>query len=657
MTYNPDDGRYAPGTVIGSISSDGRDMLVQIAASDWETPKIYTALRKLTALPKKPLKQRDPENTLRLPLTWAIVTQLAQLAEEYGFLWRPQPDLGKWIYDEFMNRHAEYEDGVLKADLSGLERTPMPHQSAGAYVASLNHRFFLADDMGTGKSGTALLTLAEMEARGMDPFPAFIVTPASVVDQFLDEEIPAWFPDWPAVAYRGPKRRMLSSRYKLYVMSWDVFRTDMQQPEEAECATCSKRSEWSRKLQKQLDASLLAPDSYSPPRCPCGGALCPVESKTMLPPLIDFLVPRTLVLDEAHALCNVKTRQSVAARRCARVAEHALLMSGTPITHDVGGFWSALNVLDIKSFPDQDRYKERYADTHPEDYGPRVVDGLTTTHRDEFHTLMQGTMRRVAKADVLTDLPPKTYQTRIVHIPPAYRKAYDEMQEDMIAHIPDTDEPLPVINTLVQMQRLSQLASSACDVEIEMVPDEKEGSLTFGEMVPHYKVSMREPCWKADELMAVMEEADGQPIVTFAPHTQLIEIAGARAGRAGYRVGYIKGGQSMSKRTRTRKAFQDGELDLLCVNPASGGVGLNLTTAHIAVFLERPWAFWNSSQAEDRIHRRGQTEQVTIIDIIATNTIESRVRQALHDKAQQLSDLIRDPRVVKELLGGQPLTV
>jgi SNF2 family DNA or RNA helicase len=266
---------------------------------------------------------------------------------------------------------------------------------------------------------------------------------------------------------------------------------------------------------------------------------------------------------------------------------------------------------------------------------------------------MQGSMRRVAKQDVLKDLPDKTYVTRYVEIPKAYRAAYDEMEEDMIAHIPDTDEPLPVMSTLAQFQRLTQLASSACDVEIEMLPDEKKDSPTFGQEVPHYKVTMREPCWKVDELMQIMDESDGEPIVTFSPSAQLMGIAGDRAEKAGYKVGYVRGGQSAKNRTATRQAFQDGKLDLLCVTTSAGGVGLTLTRAHTAVMLQRPPAFWQADQSEDRLHRRGQSRGVTIIDVVAKDSVEYRIRQFLRTKAGNLADLVRDPRIVKGFLGGK----
>ena len=647
---------YAPGILTGRVNED--TIRLGVLGGDWQIEEIGKHIkgdsRKLTVSPKK---TGDGTGELSVPLTWAMVTQCARIAQKYEFKWQPDEELCLWITEEFERRFAEFgTPDDLRMDLTALDRTPMPHQMSGAFTGAMNKRFFFGDAAGTGKTMTALLTLAELEAQGLDPFPAFVVTPASVVTPWL-EELQACFPDWTFTDYRGPRRSKLSSRYQVYVMSWHTFRDDMQQPEISEC-DLQHLSGWNRKLQKQLDQAVMAPESFKRPVCAqCGTPLTPADNKNALPPLVDFVVPRTVILDEAHALCNVKTKQSVAAMRIARVARYVFPMSGTPITKDVSGFWRAMSIIDVRSFPDQDRYQARYTDRFVRDYGRPEIEGLTTANRQEFYTLMQGTMRYVSKKEVLPDLPDKTYSTRIVQLPPAYRKAYNEMEEDMIAHLPDTDEPLPVMTTLAQMQRLSQLASSACDVEIEMVLDAKPDSLTFGEMIPHYKVTPREPCWKVDELMALMAESVGDPIITFSPHTQLVNIAGARAESQGYRVGYIKGGQTHKQRDKTRIAFQAGELDLLCANTAAGGVGLTLTASRNVVFLERPWAFWQADQAEDRVHRRGTTGQVSITDIVAANTIESRVREALKDKAQSLSDLVRDPSIVRGFLGGQKIRV
>jgi SNF2 family DNA or RNA helicase len=615
MVYDPGDGRYDKACLSAYIEclnyhptgncTHPRWIRLRTDGLEWQAGEIMTALRRLTHLPQK---TKDGSGDVKVPLTWAMVTQLAKLMEEHGYGWVPDPGLNRWIYDEFMRRHDEGSD--LKFDLGSLDWTPMPHQVAGAYVGALNKRFFFCDDMRTGKTRTALLTLAELEARGEDPFPVLVVCPASVMDSWM-EELEAAFPGWPAVQYAGTKRKNLSSRYKIYVTSWNTFTRDMK------------------------------------------------HEQTELPPLVKFMVPKTVVMDEAHALCNVKTKQSVAAGQIGRVADYALLMSGTPITRDVGGFWRSVGVLDTRSFPDPDRYKDRYTDRFHSDYGEDTIEGMNKATLEEFHVLMKGAMRRIAKRDVNADLPPVSYSTRVVQIPPAHRAAYDEMAADMLAHIPDTDEPLEVMTTLAQLQRLTQLASSACDVEIVMVLEERVNHPMFGQYVPKQHVTMREPSWKIDELMQMMDEnqGTGNPLITFSPHTQLIKLAGARAEGLGYRVGYITGLESKKQKTAYRHAFQDGELDLMCCNITAGGVGLTLNRGDHVTFIERSWAYWQNHQAEARADDIINAKQVHVTDIVAASTVESRVRVALKDKARQLSELVRDPRIVEELLGGQPLHV
>ena len=86
----------------------------------------------------------------------------------------------------------------------------------------------------------------------------------------------------------------------------------------------------------------------------------------------------------------------------------------------------------------------------------------------------------------------------------------------------------------------------------------------------------------------------------------------------------------------------------------AGGVGLTLTAARTVVFLQRPWSLVEASQAEDRCHRIGseQHDSIEIIDVVAADTIDSRVRAVLTAKAGQLADLLQDPRIVTQLLGG-----
>lgn len=615
---------YAEGMVQASINDgDTSRILLDVQASDWELKKIAESFHLLSALPKT----IKGTNMATVPKTWAIVTQLARLANEKGFKWQPDDNLNKWIYEEFQRRYTEYEPGKsdLAFDVSTLERTPMPHQAAGAFVGALNKRFYFGDSAGTGKTATALLTLAELRARGENPFPCFIVTPAAVVDSFL-EEVDAWGLDFKAVAYRGPKRKNLSGRYDVYVMSTETFRTDMQHP---------------KKPVLDINGKPLVNEKTKKPVME--------EDKTELPALLKFLKPESVVFDEAHFLVNHKSLQSRSARAIARVTDLAFCMSGTPITKAIDGLWAALNVLDIHSFPSQERYKDLYCDSYQKSIYEDKITGLSGTRSSEFFTLIQGMMRFVAKEDVLKDLPAKRYSVRKVDVPSAHYQAYKEMEEDLIAHVPDQATPVEAMGVLAQLTRLMQLACSACEVTTEIL-DEIDEETGQPKVATH--VTPVEPSWKVDEMMNILGDNEGNPVVVFGTHASFLKLAEARAVKAGLKTGRIIGGQSAKERTKNRVAFQAGELDVIFVSIAAGGVGLTLTASDTAIYLERPWGYWQSSQSEDRIARKGQTRTPNIIDICANDTIDSKLRSAIRDKAGHLAELTRDGRILKNVLGG-----
>jgi hypothetical protein len=53
-------------------------------------------------------------------------------------------------------------------------------------------------------------------------------------------------------------------------------------------------------------------------------------------------------------------------------------------------------------------------------------------------------------------------------------------------------------------------------------------------------------------------------------------------------------------------------------------------------------------------HRIGSEvhDSIEIVDIVATDTLDSRIRQVLYGKAGQLAELLQDKRIVTQLLGG-----
>lgn len=79
------------------------------------------------------------------------------------------------------------------------------------------------------------------------------------------------------------------------------------------------------------------------------------------------------------------------------------------------------------------------------------------------------------------------------------------------------------------------------------------------------------------------------------------------------------------------------------------GVGITLTRASYAIFLDTPWTAAVYQQAQDRIHRIGSKQPVIIYNLICKDTIDERVKEIVDDK-EALSDYIIDDKVSKKSL-------
>lgn len=583
-----------PAVIVGELSADRSSIVLIAVGPDWEVADASRALMALTPL----CKATNPPGALRLPVSWPAVIQLAAAFAPY---WRPGPALTAWVADQVRRRTADVSTMTL-AVTPPAGMVPRRYQVDAACLIRESGSALLFDDPGVGKSMEVILGLVERLHAGHRVFPCVIVAPSSVVDPWL-AEFRAWAPSWRVRAWRGSpaKRRTLAGTADVYITSYGTARRDA------------------------------------------------ADTDPRKSPLIK-LRPAVLVADEVHMIRHQASAQSRAVRRLAAHAQNFIGLSGTPISHAPDDLWPALVCLEPGAWPSGERWNTRYCTSIPGDYSATVT-GLNPHTEPEFRTTLLGRHRRVAKADVLAELPPKVYSVRSVELPPEYRRVYDGMEADMLGQLPDGGE-ISVMGVLHQFTVLAQLASAATDVEITTEIVEGPDGLPMEKT--HQNITLKAPSWKVDALLEVLSERPGSPVVAFAPSRQLVVLAGQAATDAGLKVGYIYGGQSPKDRTRNREAFQRGELDLICVTTGAGGVGLTLTAARTAVFLQRPWSVIEAMQAEDRQHRIGSErhESIEIIDVVAKSTIDSRVRQVLKERAGQLSDLLQDPRIVAQLLGG-----
>jgi SWI/SNF-related matrix-associated actin-dependent regulator 1 of chromatin subfamily A len=95
----------------------------------------------------------------------------------------------------------------------------------------------------------------------------------------------------------------------------------------------------------------------------------------------------------------------------------------------------------------------------------------------------------------------------------------------------------------------------------------------------------------------------------------------------------IIGGVSDAKREKAMYDFQTNPKTRVIVgNIVAAGEGVTLTAANTVLFVELPWSPGDVAQGEDRAHRIGQTNPVSVYFLVAQDTIDAEVWRVLQAK-------------------------
>jgi hypothetical protein len=251
---------------------------------------------------------------------------------------------------------------------------------------------------------------------------------------------------------------------------------------------------------------------------------------------------------------------------------------------------------------------------------------------------------QVRKSEVLTELPPKIYETREVQLNDEQKRLYKDIaKRDKTV---SGDRGLTVTTVLERMLRLQEIAGGI--ITFERNPDLHNTSKFDKE-----RVTGKNP--KVEELLAIAEENEVSTIVWCRFIEEIHMVTEALRERYGDdQVVQIYGAIDEDTRwANVSDLFQSKKARFLVGNAATGGVGLNMTAAELVVYYSNSFSFTDREQSEDRAHRIGQTQSVTYIDLIAEGTVDAVVVEALRGK-RDVSEFVRasiNARNERQLLG------
>lgn len=314
-----------------------------------------------------------------------------------------------------------------------------------------------------------------------------------------------------------------------------------------------------------------------------------------------------VVIDEVHKCKNPTSQQGKGILKVQ--PECRIAMTGTPLMNTPMDLFIILKWLGYEKHAFY-AFKNHYCVMGG--YGGYEVIGYKNL--DELQERLDNVMLRRLKNDVL-DLPEKIRVNEYVELTPRQKQIYDEVTAEIKMNI---DQIKIVNNPLTELIRMRQ-ATGYTGILSSTV---KESA-------------------KLDRMEELVDEAlaNGKQVVIFSNWTQMTDVIFDRL--KGRRVGRITGQTADTDRQFIVELFQKGDVKVLIGTIGAMGTGLTLTAGTVEIFMDEPWNRANKEQAEDRCHRVGTNESITIYTLIAKNTIDERINDIVEQKGM-IADMLVD---------------
>ncbi|MBF0199905.1 MAG: DEAD/DEAH box helicase [Desulfamplus sp.] len=339
---------------------------------------------------------------------------------------------------------------------------------------------------------------------------------------------------------------------------------------------------------------------------------------------------QTVVLDEAQAIKNAKTKRYKAAMTL--TAPFRLITTGTPVENRLEELWTLFNFLNPGLLGSLNRFRQVFAVPMEKDQDMEASRRLKK--------LIRPFILRRMKSDVLHELPEKTEITLKVEMSEEEALLYEAQRLKSLENIHKGDNGGPGGKHLRILAELTRLRQLCCNPSL-VLPDAgiKSSKLTlFGEVVT--------------ELIEGNHKA-----LVFSQFVGHLTIIGKFLDDLGISYQYLDGSTSEKDRRERINAFQSGMGDIFLISLKAGGYGLNLTAADYVIHMD-PW--WNPAvedQASDRVHRIGQTRPVTIYRLVMKDSIEEQIIKLHREKRELAETLLEGSEAAARISGDELLAL
>lgn len=315
-----------------------------------------------------------------------------------------------------------------------------------------------------------------------------------------------------------------------------------------------------------------------------------------------------LIIDEAQYIKNSKSKNYRALKSIK--AKTRIILTGTPVENNILEYWGLMQLINPTVFNKANSIM-------------KITDDRQRV--EKIKRITAPFLLRRMKKDVLKDLPLKQEQVLYCKMESQQKELYDKMLISIRHEIKRQSNRFEIKSNSAMLNGLLYLQEICCHpllLSKEQNPDGCRVSAKF------------------DQLLQMLDSlyVSGHKVVVFSRFTKMLKLIEKQLLKQHYNYYYLDG--KTTSRMDLVEEFEESEMGIFLISLKAGGTGLNLVSADTAIIYDPWWNPASEKQAEDRIYRIGQKNNVMIYKMIVEDSIEEKVQLLQKKKSDLYEDLL-----------------
>ncbi|MBE3042582.1 DEAD/DEAH box helicase family protein [Candidatus Bathyarchaeota archaeon] len=450
----------------------------------------------------------------------------------------------------------------------------------------------LADEMGLGKTIQTISLITYLIERKQQMGPYLVIVPLSTLTNW-NLEFEKWAPTVSRIVYKGPpntrkqhQERIRQGRFQVLLTTYEYIIKDR-----------------------------------------------PVLSK------IKWF---HMIIDEGHRMKNTQSKLTATIQNYYST-RFRLILTGTPLQNNLSELWAMLNFVLPNIFKSSttfdDWFNTPFANTGGQDKMDLTEEEQILVIR-RLHKVLRPFLLRRLKKDVEKDLPDKTEKVIKCKFSALQTKLHKQMATHNRLIVSDgkggKTGARGLSNMIMQLRKLCNHPFVFNEVENVLNPRSISNDMLW------------RTAGKFELLDRILPKyhATGHRILMFFQMTAIMDIMEDYLRYRGTTYLRLDGTTKSEDRSELLRAFNEPNSPyfIFLLSTRAGGLGLNLQTADTVIIYDSDWNPHQDLQAQDRAHRIGQKNEVRILRLISSNSVEERILERARFKLDMDGKVIQAGR-------------